>query len=219
MKGTIKIKGTGFVQEKPDLVEVRILLESLDMDYGKAYAKASEKNEELLQVIQDLGFPQEELKTSYFDIDKKYEDQRDSFGNYKERFEGYRVTQRLKLAFDWDSQKLAEVLQALSQTKANPDLSIHFTVKDPSLIQEKLLESAAKNARRKAEVLAQASGVELGSLTRIDYDWDEVNFYSNTSLSSGPMLSRIFEGTPDFELEPEDLKLRDTVRFIWKIDD
>ncbi|MCD8123982.1 MAG: hypothetical protein LUE23_02965 [Lachnospiraceae bacterium] len=36
------------------------------------------------------------------------------------------------------------------------------------------------DAQRKAEILCEASGVKLGQLLNVDYNWGELEIYSNT---------------------------------------
>ena len=56
------------------------------------------------------------------------------------------------------------MISAIANSGANPELSIAFTVRNPAKVSEELLESAALNARAKAEILCRASGSEMGQL-------------------------------------------------------
>lgn len=71
-------------------------------------------------------------------------------------------------------------MAAIAHCLAQPELSIAFTVKDPTAVNEALLREATVNAKKKAELLCEASGVKLGQLLTIDYNWDELNIFSNT---------------------------------------
>ena len=79
--------------------------------------------------------------------------------------------------------------------------------------------SATKNAREKAEILCRASGVELGKLQSIDYNWGELNIVSRTSYEMEdcimPMMALRECGVPD--VEPDDIDLHDTATFVWEI--
>ena len=99
------------------------------------------------------------------------ENERDKNGNYKQIFVGYRVTHGLKLELDFDSQRLSKVLGAIAVCIAEPELNVQFTVKNKEAVDAALLQSACANAKAKAEILTKASGVTLGELVSIDYNW------------------------------------------------
>ena len=117
---------------------------------------------------------------------------KDRQGNYKREFVGYACSYRLKLAFDFDSKQLAKVISAIADCGAKPELSIAFTVRNPSAVSEKLLISATENARAKAEILCKASGSTLGQLLNIDYNWGELNVYSRQAMRSKTAFSLLW---------------------------
>lgn len=53
-------------------------------------------------------------------------------------------------------------------------------MKDKEAVDAALLDSACANAKAKAEILTKASGVTLGELVSIDYNWGELHLYSPT---------------------------------------
>ena len=79
-----------------------------------------------------------------------------------------------------------------------------------------MLRSAASNAKRKAEILCDASGVTMGELISIDYNWGELDIYSHTCYNSCedvmPIMAR---GAVD--IDPEDIDVTDTATFVWEI--
>ena len=125
----------------------------------------------------------------------------------------------MKLAFDFDSKQLAKVISAIADCGAQPELSIAFTVKNPSVVSDELLISATENARAKAEILCKASGSTLGQLLNIDYNWGELNVYSRTSYEVEdciqPLMAMSKCAAP--EIEPDDIDVTDTVAFTWEI--
>ena len=98
-------------------------------------------------------------------------------------------------------------------------MSIAFTVRNPAKVSEELLESAALNARAKAEILCRASGSEMGQLLSIDYNWGELNIVSRTSyeMEDSLMPFAAMEKCCSPEIEPDDIDVSDTVAFTWEI--
>lgn len=182
MNRTITIKGIGKLSLKPDLTVVSLTLKTVRAGYDKAMDKAAKHLEQLRSAIAEIGFTKDDLKTTSFDVGTEYENEneRDKNGNYKQIFVGYRVTHGLKLEFDFDSQRLSKVLGAIAVCIAEPELNVQFTVKDKEAVDAALLDSACANAKAKAEILTKASGVTLGELVSIDYNWGELHLYSPT---------------------------------------
>lgn len=216
---TIMVKGVGSVSARPDYISLSLGIETQEKEYDDAMQKATERINRLEAASQKVGFEKGDLKTTSFNVSTAYESVKDRSGNYKREFVGYNCSYRLKLAFDFNSQRLAEVLTAISNSGAKPELSIAFTVKDATKVSEELLMSATKNAREKAEILCSASGAKLGNLQSIDYNWGELNIISRTSYEMEdcimPMMALRECAAP--EIEPDDIDLRDTATFVWEI--
>ncbi|MGI6607384.1 MAG: SIMPL domain-containing protein [Erysipelotrichaceae bacterium] len=216
MKKTITVKGIGKVSVKPDYVVVAITLESKDREYERAMNIASEHIDNITETLCLVGFDKEDLKTTSFTVRTDYDDERDSNGNYKRIFAGYSVVHDLKISFDFDMEKLAKTLSAISKCISQPDLSISFTVKDPEAINEELLISATKNARKKAKILCKAANVKLGELKLIDYNWNHPDICSETkyAVDSGPMF---LADSREIDIVPDDISTSDSATFVWEI--
>ena len=218
MSRTITVKGTGKVSARPDYVVLSMTLETLDKDYDKAMDTAAQQLQQLNDALIAAGFEKSSIKTTGFNVRADYSHENDGSGRWSQIFKGYAVSHSLKLEFDLDMKRLSDALNAASGCLSHPQLSIAFTVKDPTAINEELLRSAAANARRKAEILCEASGVQLGSLTAIDYNWNELNVFSATRYS---MTEGCADGAPmaakAMDITPDDIDLSDTAAFVWEI--
>lgn len=218
MNRTITIKGIGKLSLKPDQTVVSLMLKTVRVDYDKAMDEAAKHLEQLRSAIAEIGFTKDDLKTTSFDVRTEYENERDEKGNYKQIFVGYRVTHGLKLEFDFDSQRLSKVLGAIAVCIAEPELNVQFTVKDKEAVDAALLESACANAKVKAEILTKASGVTLGELVSIDYNWGELHLFSQTQYDMEDACMRMASAAPtSIEIEPDDIDVSDSVTFVWEI--
>ncbi len=218
MSKTITVKGIGNLSVAPDLVILSMQLFSQDMDYGKAMDKAAMNIEHLDAALEGVGFEKKSVKTSDFSVDTKYEYRKMNLGNEERIFAGYVVNHHLKLEFSLDSKRLAKALSAIGSCIAHPQLSIAFTVKDSNAIKEEILRSATENARQKAKVLCDASNKKLGELLSIDYNWGELDVFSDTRYRmDDSCIEKGVLAKSAIDIEPEDIKLRDTVTFVWEI--
>lgn len=216
MDRLIRVKGTGSLSVKPDLIVITMELASKKWDYDKTMQLASESVENLQNAIEIAGFEKKDLKTTSFNINTNYESYTDKDNNYKKKFAGYICEQRLKIEFDYDTRVMSDLINAISKSPTNPEFRIRFSVKDNNAVSEQLLINATENARQKAEILAKASNVNLGNLINVDYNWEELHFYSQLSYkmtNSEYMMDN--KSVPD--IEPEDIDVSDNVSFVWEI--
>ena len=139
---TTTVKGTGNVSAKPDYIILTLNIEALSETYDRAMSEAAERIEKMQGAAVRVGYHKEDLKTTSFDVQTRYENVKDRQGNYKREFAGYACTYRLKLAFDFDSKQLAKVISAIADCGAHPELSIAFTVKNPARVSEEQIGRA-----------------------------------------------------------------------------
>lgn len=218
MNRTITIKGIGKLSLKPDQTVVSLTLKTVHADYDKAMDEAAKHLEQLRGALVGIGFTKDDLKTTNFNVNAEYESERDKNGNYKRIFIGYSVTHQLKLEFDFDSQRLSQTLGVIAGCIAEPELNVQFTVKDKEAVDAALLQSACANAKAKAEILTKASGVTLGELVSIDYNWGELHLFSQTQYDMEDACMRMASAAPtSIEIEPDDIDISDSVTFVWEI--
>lgn len=214
---TITVKGVGTASARPDFVVLSLSLETVDQTYETAMNKAAEKIGELNSSLAKVGFEKESVKTIDFDVRTDYESEKDRNGNYRRVFNGYVVKHRLKVSFDFDTKVLAQVLNAISSCVARPELSVCFTVKDPSAINEALLVSATENAKKKAVILCGAMDSKLGEIVSIDYNWGELDIYSRTRYEVEDDCKCLMAAPMSIDVEPDDIDTSDSVTFVWEI--
>lgn len=213
---TITVKGIGAVSVKPDLIVLRLSMETAEYEYDAAMKAAAEKIDFLNKALEAAGFEKKSAKTADFRVRADYDRLNDGKGNYTSVFMGYKCRHELKIEFDFDTKRLAKALSEISKCIAKPEISIDFTVKDSSAVSGELLKAAVKNAREKAEILCAASGAKLGELLSIDYNRVELHLYSATDYDvEGKCM--MLGAADDMDIEPEEIKARDTATFAWEI--
>ena len=217
-KRTIHIKGTGYAAQIPDQVVLSLTLTAQNKEYSAAMKIGSQQVEMLREAIVEAGFKADDLKTINFDVETKYENEEYKDGKstrYRKIFIGFECHHDLKLTFDFDNDKLNAAIDTIAASLSQPEISIAFTVKDADAFHDKILKSAAKNARRKAEILCAASGVKLGKLLEIYYSWDEINIRRENRVFPAPMA---LTQESSFDFQPDEIKASDTVDFLWEIE-
>jgi uncharacterized protein YggE len=216
MNRELVVKGIGKVVAAPDIIVLNMNLEVCERDYENTMRRSSEMLDILRAAIVSAGHDGKELKTTSFNINTKYEGYRDN-GGHKQRFIGYACYHGLKLEFDLDMPTLGTTLGVIAGCEAKPNFNIKFSIKDPNAVSEQLLESAVKNAKWKATVLAKAAGVTLETIQRIDYNWSELHLYSQTNYQLNDIMVCEAAAPMAMEIEPEDINVSDTATVVWAI--
>ena len=213
---TITVKGVGTASTPPDLTVISLNIIEKAKEYADSINGANGRIEKLQAAIAAVGFTKDDLKTLSFNARTNYENYRDDNGVYNQRFAGYVCEYQLKLAMDFDNKRLSQTLGAIANSGANAEQSIAFTVKEPEKVSARLLRSATENAREKAEVLCAASGVTLGELVNIEYNWNDISILSMSHYERVRGVEAVpLAAAPDFT--PEDIRSSDTATFIWEI--
>ena len=216
-KGRIHIRGIGHAEQVPDLVILSLILSAQNKDYSAALKIGSQQIEMLRESIVEAGFKADDLKTTKFNVEAKYEREEYKDGTskrFREFLIGFECRHDLKLSFDFDNDRLNAAVDAVGKCLAQPKISIAFTIKDADAFNDKILESAARDARRKAEILCAASGVKLGKLVDINYSWEEIEIDRQIVLCQEYAAS----DKNSFDIAPEEIKASDTVDFLWEIE-
>jgi uncharacterized protein YggE len=217
MDRTLRVKGIGKLSVKPDLIQLLLTLKGLLYTYGQALEEASAARDRLKEAFTERGFTDQDLKTSYFSIDTKYEGQSDGAGNYQQKFVGFEYEHRLKLEFEADNKRLGQILTSLLNSGVPALFNIVYTVKDPGPIKAQLLERAVLDARTKAELLARAAGVRTGKLLRIIHSKQDPALRAEL-MRGGPALNQTVYAGLNAGLEPEDIQLEESVSLVWEIE-
>lgn len=212
----MRIKGKGNLKVRPDMTRVSMSLSCVCKDYEKALTLSAENSSLMRKIVCELGFAESDLKTVGFDVEVQNENYRDRNDNWKKRFVGYKVSHSLKIEFASDNELLGRLLGRIASCPARPELGICFFVKDTEAAKNQLLGNAVRDAKAKAVVLAEASGVKLGEIRNIDYSWGEIRFESDRMPIAGELACKA-EARIDIDIEPDEIEVSDTVTVEWEI--
>ena len=155
---SVSVDGQGEVFTTPDRARVSMSVEVTKPELPAAQAEANRIVRELLAQLRPLGLKDEDIATAGLNIRAEYD-----YANNKRRFLGYHVSRGIEVVVR-DLDKIGDVLLKATAAGIN-------NVSDPQLesskaegLQREALAKAAANARAKAQVLADALGVKLGTI-------------------------------------------------------
>lgn len=211
---TIRVMGVGNVKVAPDTTRLSFAVDSLHKDYETAYAEAAVGNKELLKALEKLQLPKESLKTSDFSITKETEWKRKED---KWVFVGFKLRQTLVIELPLDSVITSKVMSALGAAWPELEVKISFIKKDTHDVKLQILESAVKDAREKAEVIANTLGHKLGGIASVDYSKRRLDIRVREEDCCCYDLET--PGSADsIDYTPEDIEAGDTVETAWYLE-
>ena len=215
---TIKITGIGSASIAPNQIELRFTVQTIDPNYNNSIEKHNLKLNEFNNILKELGFKKEDLKTSYFNISPKYKSVKKLNGEYKEEFEGFLINQNLILTFDYDMNLLDRIINKLSTSNIKPRLSINFTIKEKEEFKNLILENACCDARKKAEILARACNQKIIGIVCIDYSFANIHLYSNTRYEESYEFSKAKMTSIGSNITPTDIESNANITFVFEIE-
>ena len=219
MERTIKVTGRGNINLKPDLTIIELRLTKVEEGYHNTLGRATSDVAEVKNKLVELGFNRNDLKTTYFNVNTEYQSYKDNNGNWATEFVGYRYNQTLKFSFDVDNKLLGKVLYALGGLKCSPKFDIIYTVKDDEEAKNLLLKYAVKDANRKAQIIAEASNLNLGDILSIDYSFMSVEFSERIFDNKMDLINGEIgcNNSLNVDFEPDDIKANDTITVLYAI--
>ena len=211
---TIRVMGIGNVKVAPDTTKLSFAVDSLHKDYESAYAEAAVGNRDLRKALEQMQLPKDSLKTSDFSITKETEWNRKT---NKYKFVGFKLRQSLAIELPLDSVITSKVMSALGAAWPELEVKISFVKKDSHDVKLQILESAIKDAREKAEVIACTLGHKLGGIVNVDYSKRRLDIHVREEVYDCCALEAPGSiGSIDYT--PEDIEAGDTVETVWYLE-
>ena len=160
----LTVVGTGEVRAKPDLAVVRLGVVSQAATARAALDANNEAMAALLGALERQQIAERDVQTSQFVVQPRY--QHDPEGRDPPRIDGYEVSNQVAVTVR-DLDRLGEVLDEAVSVGSNNILGVEFGLADPEPRRDEARRLAVEDARRKAEIYAEAAGLALGPVRSI----------------------------------------------------
>jgi uncharacterized protein YggE len=203
----ISVTGEGTVSVRPDIARINLGVEVTAPTVAEARAGAADAMDAVQAALSANGVARDDVRTQYFNIYPQYVYPPDTG---QPRITGFTVSNQVVVTvrnIDTSSDVLDAAIEAGGDAvRVN---GISFTVDNPEQYLTQAREQAIANARSRAEVLANAAGVTLGTARTIN---------ESTTSFDGPYPA--FEraaGAPT-PVSPGEQELRVIVSVVFNID-
>ena len=157
----LSVSGNGTVLVESDLAIVTVGVREASADVLVAQATVNEKIAAIKQALLDAGVQETEINTDSINIYANYD-----YSDNTEVIVGYTANNSLSVRTT-DIDNVGALIDAAFAAGANTLDNVQFTVQDVSEAREQALTKAVEDARRKADVLAAAAGMQVTAIESI----------------------------------------------------
>ncbi len=157
----ITVIGTGEVLIPADTAVVSLGVSATDREVLKAQRRANETIAAIREALIKAGVKEEDINTDYINIYASYD-----YSDGSEQLKGYNANSTLAIRVT-DIEAVGEVIDIAFEAGANTLNGINFSASDTTEAEAKAMKKAVEDAKDKAEVLAEASGLKIRGIDEI----------------------------------------------------
>lgn len=193
--------GEGIVKRAPDRAWVTIAAESRAKTPAEVQKLNADAMSSVLQKLKGLGLPAEAIRTAGYELRPEFD-----FANNRQTLRGYMARNAVEVRVD-DLPRLGEVLDVAVGAGATSVSGIRFDLKDRTAAEQTALQRAVADARAQADTAAQAAGVKVERVVRMEVHRD------SSMPPPRPMMAMRAEMAMSAEppMAPGELEIRATV--------
>lgn len=158
----ISVTGEGRVSAEPDMAIVQIGVSREAPKASEAMAATSDAANAVLEEIEAAGIAPRDVQTANISLTPRWQ----NTNNSRPRIIGYAASINLTVRAR-ALPSLGQLLDAVVSDGANQMNGLSFSMADPRPLQDAARQMAVKDARAKAELLAEAAGVTVGAVVSI----------------------------------------------------
>ncbi|MDD5221297.1 MAG: SIMPL domain-containing protein [Candidatus Pacebacteria bacterium] len=215
-KNTITVTGDGEVYVKPDLGLISFSVVNEAKTVEVAMSENTAKMNNIISAIKGQGVKEEDIKTTYFNINPRYEYPKDTSSYYysgKRVLVGYEVNQSLQVKIR-DLTKIGTLISKATEAGANDVGSLSFTVDNEDDAKKQARDLAIEKARAKAQELAGKLGVSLLKIVSFGEN-GYYPYYDTSSYKSAVPMGAGEESIPDIQTGQN--RISSTVSITYEI--
>ena len=160
-KRWISVVATGEASVAPDLAVVSFAVSGSGKQLAPTRDDVNKRSSSVLAKLRELGVKEGDLNAPDVGIHPEYDYRKG------QRLTGYRVVRQMTAKVR-DLDGLGDVLDGLVAAGANEVHGAQMSAADPSAAEHEALRAAMSAAKAKAVALADAGGVTLGGLARVE---------------------------------------------------
>lgn len=159
---TLKVTGAASVSLTADHARVTVGVRTASETIDAASAENGAAIHSVIAALQEAGVAEEDIATSNYSVSAEYD-----YSTGVQKLIGYSVTNQLTVIIR-DMDHIGAVLDQATRAGANSIYNIEFLSTASAQAQDEASAHAVQDAIRKAALLAEAAGLEVGSILSIE---------------------------------------------------
>lgn len=199
----IIVSGTGISFASPDFAKLDINIEYVSKKAETAVERTASLYEKVVVALEEIGITSENINTINYYVNQHWEMKQ----NREREFIGYKAIHRISVRIP-ELNQVGKIIDASVSAGVTQIGGLKFESSNTDSMQHAALAMAVRQARKRAETMAEAAGGHLGSLIELS---TESSFRS--SLAADMSISELNVGT---QLSPGDNIMRVNVQGKWK---
>jgi uncharacterized protein YggE len=219
------VSGSAEIKVQPDSAKISFSVTEFNKDAKEASLKVFKQGQAILAIANELGIPKEQVTSSEYR--KTTKRKRDDHYNDLDIL-GYDVSQDYTIEINKIAQysTLADQLLKLGNLE---NIRTSFDISNRQALEGDLLKQATKDAKRRANNLADGMGVKVISVHALSQDFSLSSYQSVFGVRdySGVMAPPEFAPPPSLDFVPDSagsnmfvpktIELRTSVNVVFKI--
>ena len=158
----ITVTGNGEILVSADTAVIDLGISVRDTDVLKGQQRANEVIAAIRESLEKAGVAKEDLNTGFLNIYAVYD-----YSEGTEKLAGYNINSTLAIRAR-NMDQVGQLIDLALEAGANNLNGIRFSASDTEAARAEALKAALKDARTKAEVLAEAAGLKITGIEAIN---------------------------------------------------
>lgn len=184
----IVVNGTGEVRVSADTAVISLGVNARDKDVLKAQQKVNETIAAIRAALIEKGVKEENINTDFINIYPLYD-----YSSDQEQLAAYNASSTLAIKVT-DMESVGTLIDVAFAAGANTLNGISFSASDTEEAETEAMKKAVADAKNKAEILAEASGLKITGIEIISeggvysYQNNIGNVYSRAAAMEEPAM-------------------------------
>lgn len=166
----ISVTGTASVSATPDEAYVSVVVDNKNADPSVAISSNNKSMSALYDALSEFDIAKKDIQTTAFVFEKVYRNEKepDASGNVKRVFDGYKVTNSIRVTVcDFSNAPFGKLITKLAEDGATTISDISFGSKKAAAKLDEARAAAMRDALNKAHLYAEAGEFKLGHLKNV----------------------------------------------------
>lgn len=187
----ISVSGTGEVRVSADTAVISLGVSARDKEVLKAQQRVNETIAAIRKALTEQGVKEEYINTDFINIYPLYD-----YSGAQEELAAYNASNTLAIRVT-DMESVGALIDVCFEAGANTLNGITFSASDTEEAQAEAMKQAVADAKKKAEILAEAAGLKISGIEAVSEGgvYSYQNNVGNVYRSAMPEEAKAVGGT------------------------